>query len=174
MVRAAWDGGPPPSFPELQWVHGRRTVVRGPAGVIISRSFAELQWVHGRRTVVRARRRVAHAGQQQLQWVHGRRTVVRMSSSTCWLMARESFNGSTVGEPWLGRTESPLRWAAEELQWVHGRRTVVRYTDRWSSQRQPSPLQWVHGRRTVVRRQLPFTHRTIWRASMGPRSENRG
>ena len=109
-----------------------------------------------------------------LQWVHGRRTVVRegaprrstprqagFNGSTVgepWLGVRyvpgtvltPSFNGSTVGEPWLGWSELEHASKLLALQWVHGRRTVVR--ERIDNLVNSSaPLQWVHGRRTVVR-----------------------
>ena len=59
------------------------------------------------------------------------------------------------------------------LQWVHGRITVVMPC---TSNPPPLPcrLQWVHGRITVVMsgdRLLTFLNS---RASMGPRSDNRG
>ncbi len=59
------------------------------------------------------------------------------------------------------------------LQWVHGPRTVV-----ISISMRMSPLstrlQWVHGPRTVVIAADVETYYEIYRASMGPRSENRG
>ena len=60
------------------------------------------------------------------------------------------------------------------LQWVHGRRTVVRLAGERGPEVEPAELQWVHGRRTVVR-VGEFDGRLLsGKASMGPRSENRG
>jgi len=70
------------------------------------------------------------------------------------------------------RPESPTNECA--LQWVHGRITVVMVNARkW-----PGPLyvalQWVHGRITVVMRGGFNVLCQLCRASMGPRSDNRG
>ena len=40
----------------------------------------------------------------RLQWVHGRRTVVRKAKDFVIKRGKRCFNGSTVGEPWLGQT----------------------------------------------------------------------
>ena len=70
----------------------------------IPHALARLQWVHGRRTVVRASSPVAPFIPTELQWVHGRRTVVRSAAASISATV-SSFNGSTVGEPWLGRQD---------------------------------------------------------------------
>ena len=85
----------------------------------------------------------------RLQWVHGRRTVVRLMLDVIPTSSELSFNGSTVGEPWLGMRAGINIHSEPVLQWVHGRRTVVR---------------------GVVFREQDVS----FRASMGPRSENRG
>ena len=157
-----------------------------------------LQWVHGRRTVVRQHvlcGRVSHLLCFNGSTV-GEPWLGYNSLHLQWQPCR--FNGSTVGEPWLGRDMGIDVATLVRLQWVHGRRTVVRLVEThvksWIAR-----LQWVHGRRTVVRRPASlsriarascFNGSTVgepWlgnvvkehvmhdlTASMGPRSENRG
>ena len=162
---------------ELQWVHGRRTVVRGSghtglstAGRRFNGSTVGEPWLGP----WRATRREHHCpsfngstvGEPWLGW------QAPLGCSSVWT----GFNGSTVGEPWLGWRSSPIWSRLFVLQWVHGRRTVVRLPrsihsftstagfngstvgEPWLG-RSPfegdlhrNRLQWVHGRRTVVRR----------------------
>src|SRR5437773_919019 len=86
---------------------------------------SELQWVHGRGTVVNACGTKHDLEAHQLQWVHGRGTVVNHRSwSSCRFRSRR-FNGSTVGGPWLTRLCVRGKIVCPALQWVHGRGTVV-------------------------------------------------
>ncbi len=93
------------------------------------------------------------------------------------LSDRPCFNGSTVREPWLCLPVLPAAAPADRvLQWVHGPRTVVmdRRTTR-TGRTATCMLQWVHGPRTVVMVSGHwYVHTAGERASMGPRSENRG
>ncbi len=59
------------------------------------------------------------------------------------------------------------------LQWVHGRITVVMDAQRSGAWRTVE-LQWVHGRITVVMAAHARPGPRAARASMGPRSDNRG
>ena len=86
-----------------------------------------------------------------------------------------SFNGSTVREPWLWSELRFARSLKEWLQWVHGPRTVVMPIGLQPGDYWKTLLQWVHGPRTVVMRGgLSGGAASRRKASMGPRSENRG
>ena len=143
-------GGLPTTLYLLQWVHGPRTVViaevaasddgndakasMGPrsenSGYRISlppdvMPFRLLQWVHGPRTVVIWAGRARGEGIEPLQWVHGPRTVVNSPCNARGSHPDQSFNGSTVREPWLTRPLPSVPCGTFALQWVHGPRTVV-------------------------------------------------
>src|SRR5262249_25651337 len=83
-----------------------------------------------------------------LQWVHGLVTVVM----------------------WSGIY---TRSCVIPLQWVHGLVTVV-MANALRSPSNVAPLQWVHGLVTVVMLDLGVLVGDRGRASMGPRSGNRG
>ncbi len=85
----------------------------------------------------------------RLQWVHGPRTVV----------IRAIRAGLSAGD---------------ELQWVHGPRTVVIHSRASFPTQGGESLQWVHGPRTVVIMSAGGERGATKKASMGPRSENRG
>src|SRR5438034_707103 len=108
-----------------------------------------------------------------LQWVHGRKTVV-LTAIRVWSRSPfRSFNGSTVGKPWFCTGEDPGTEQFVMLQWVHGRKTVVLTVKRICCVAN-GELQWVHGRKTVVLEAEAWAAWHKSKASMGPRSENRG
>ncbi len=156
----------------LQWVHGPRTVVINHAGPhriehdgasmgprsenrgyylppMSSNSSARASM--GPRSENRGYSPYGHKEERQsrLQWVHGPRTVVIRFQGGEEARRQGRFNGSTVREPWLFRSQVVERIAEVLLQWVHGPRTVVIIF----------PLRRGNQR---------------MKASMGPRSENRG
>ena len=109
---------------------------------------ATLQWVHGLITVVMKGLPHRAAWAHQLQWVHGLITVV---------MAPTGHNQEH----------------AAGLQWVHGLITVVMVVTAHCTGN-PFKLQWVHGLITVVMIPIGGLYNLAHRASMGPRSDNRG
>ena len=154
-VREPWLSVDEPIFPmtlkALQWVHGSRTVVIGVIAKL------EQTWVR----LASMGPRFANRGYRS-NHARNRRE-------------RQSFNGSTVREPWLSIPATFERNLKPALQWVHGSRTavIVRVSDAVSvifpmaasmgprfanrGYRRPGKrtilgwgLQWVHGSRTVV------------------------
>ncbi len=86
----------------------------------------------------------------KLQWVHGRITVVML-----------------IAGAWS-------YFSSVKLQWVHGRITVVMDNHFAVCARIGLRLQWVHGRITVVMLAGVPIEIGKSKASMGPRSDNRG
>ncbi len=185
----AWSG--------LQWVHGPQTVVMRalgtPAGIALKASMGprssdrgyernnsakassihgfngstvlrpwlwrsaypsdddemRLQWVHGPQTVVMIWYSDGNLYAEVLQWVHGPQTVVMFDIACKRIEGARRFNGSTVLRPWLWVSKSHSARTINELQWVHGPQTVVMFKNASAEHR-------------------------LSRASMGPRSSDRG
>ncbi len=181
----------------LQWVHGPQTVV------MFARNWrpirmAMLQWVHGPQTVVMRELPLVEWVEDALQWVHGPQTVVMPCRGHRLFRRSPRFNGSTVLRPWLCRGRRRNDPAARQLQWVHGPQTVVMLTMDAS----PVPRPRSFNGSTVLRPWLcvrvrwrlsdwiGFNGSTVlrpwlwlmagkrmgqlYRASMGPRSSDRG
>ena len=156
----------------LQWVHGPITVVMTPELEAWCKAH-ELQWVHGPITVVMSGDEDVCHGRDWLQWVHGPITVVMIDH-----VANEAgFLRASMGPRSDNRGYASVcpshPWNAPVLQWVHGPITVV-MGSKPTLLKPGAELQWVHGPITVVMAKINSPRKEGHRASMGPRSDNRG
>ena len=157
----------------LQWVHGPRTVVMRDS---LPRKLSCRSRFNGstvREPWLWTAAIASTFVNTRLQWVHGPRTVVMSMPARLDRKHDCRFNGSTVREPWLWTYRRLLSVPGLKLQWVHGPRTVVMFLE-LPGYANVDALQWVHGPRTVVMYIRLMESVALARASMGPRSENRG
>ena len=108
-----------------------------------------------------------------LQWVHGPRTVVMTLAVPVLNRPVAASMGPRSENRGYAAMLHAIGIRGRRLQWVHGPRTVVMPTAATKGHGRPQ-LQWVHGPRTVV--MLAYSDEALreGKASMGPRSENRG
>ncbi len=111
----------------LQWSHGFSTVETIP-GMNSAQAAYALQWSHGFSTVETGIDLVLSVPDViGLQWSHGFSTVETPIRYLTRLVAKYSFNGATVSQPWKPPSWMRRHSASLILQWSHGFSSVETY-----------------------------------------------